>query len=409
MAHLIALIALSLLIAVPVLPTAKGMSPEHLTVENYTANSIVRSAEDSIPVPVVQEVSNNLTISGRTLVDVSNPVPYLESKGKTIDDIILFINGLPLKGVHPTGINIKDGSNETTQLEFYLTYNDASADTWRTLLKNINVFLLPPIQKEIIVSIGIENGEAFPKAYENTRTLIIITPLWFWVAVGASVFLLLLVLGLLLTDAYKDQYKDDKGSEIKRSYSLARVQMAFWFFLVIISSIWLDTILWDYNTIPASALGLIGISSITAVTAKAIDETRSQTRTRVGKGLRRFLKDILTDDGESVSLHRVQILVWTLVLGSYFIVTVLTSLAMPEFNATLLTLMGFTSGTYLGFKFANSEPAAPAPAAPAPAAPAPAAPAPAAPAPAAPAPAPLGRSLFANVRASLLRRFQRDS
>jgi hypothetical protein len=41
---------------------------------------------------------------------------------------------------------------------------------------------------------------------------------------------------------------------------------------------------------------------------------------------------------------------WTIVLGIIFISSVYRNLAMPEFSGTLLTLMGISSGTYLGFK-----------------------------------------------------------
>ncbi len=44
-------------------------------------------------------------------------------------------------------------------------------------------------------------------------------------------------------------------------------------------------------------------------------------------------------------------LAWTVVLGIIFIHTVYTTLAMPEFNATLLALMGVSSSAYVGFKF----------------------------------------------------------
>ncbi len=52
-----------------------------------------------------------------------------------------------------------------------------------------------------------------------------------------------------------------------------------------------------------------------------------------------------------MSFHRFQIIVWTLVLGVVFCSEVLTKLAMPSFDSTLLILMGISSGTYLGFKF----------------------------------------------------------
>ncbi|WP_291980644.1 hypothetical protein [Luteitalea sp.] len=63
-----------------------------------------------------------------------------------------------------------------------------------------------------------------------------------------------------------------------------------------------------------------------------------------------FWKDLLSDEN-GVSFHRFQIMAWTVVLAVIFCVTVYESLAMPDFDAKLLGLMGLSSGTYLGFKF----------------------------------------------------------
>jgi hypothetical protein len=48
-------------------------------------------------------------------------------------------------------------------------------------------------------------------------------------------------------------------------------------------------------------------------------------------------------------------LVWTLVLGILFIYSVWYRLSMPEFSATLLALLGISSGTYLGFKIPENQ------------------------------------------------------
>ena len=69
---------------------------------------------------------------------------------------------------------------------------------------------------------------------------------------------------------------------------------------------------------------------------------------------RGFLNDLVTGN-EGISFHRFQIVVWTVVLGFVFVTEVYQRLAMPEFSATLLTLMGITSGTYLGFKFPEQK------------------------------------------------------
>lgn len=63
-----------------------------------------------------------------------------------------------------------------------------------------------------------------------------------------------------------------------------------------------------------------------------------------------FYSDIVREGG-SVSFHRLQILVWSVLLGFVFVTSVWTDLVMSEFDATLLGLMGLSSGTYIGFKF----------------------------------------------------------
>lgn len=71
----------------------------------------------------------------------------------------------------------------------------------------------------------------------------------------------------------------------------------------------------------------------------------------VSKG---FLRDVFSD-GSGYSFHRFQIFAWTIVLGIIFISSVYNNLTMPEFSATLLGLMGISSGTYIGFKFPETK------------------------------------------------------
>jgi hypothetical protein len=64
-----------------------------------------------------------------------------------------------------------------------------------------------------------------------------------------------------------------------------------------------------------------------------------------------WLKDITTDiNGPTV--HRVQVLCWTMALGFVFLVGVYRDLTMPaDFSGTLLALMGISSAGYVGFKY----------------------------------------------------------
>ena len=67
-----------------------------------------------------------------------------------------------------------------------------------------------------------------------------------------------------------------------------------------------------------------------------------------------FLGDILCD-ANGYSFHRFQIFAWTIVLGIMFVSSVYNNLTMPEFSATLLGLIGISSGTYIGFKFPEQK------------------------------------------------------
>jgi hypothetical protein len=81
--------------------------------------------------------------------------------------------------------------------------------------------------------------------------------------------------------------------------------------------------------------------------AKEIADLSQELAPGQSKG---FWRDIL-DDGNGTSFHRLQVVIWTVVLGAVFIQSVQQVMSMPEFPDTLLYLMGISNGTYIGFKF----------------------------------------------------------
>lgn len=84
---------------------------------------------------------------------------------------------------------------------------------------------------------------------------------------------------------------------------------------------------------------------------QAVEADTSQLTQPVSES---FVRDILTDK-DGMTLHRFQITLWTLVLGALFVWEVWNQLVMPAFGAELLTLMGISSGTYLGFKIPERQ------------------------------------------------------
>lgn len=200
----------------------------------------------------------------------------------------------------------------------------------------------------------------------------------------------------------------------KQPYSLGRWQMAFWFIIVFASFIALFLLVGDYNIVPAQALVLMGISGATALSAVGVDAVKDSPADAVNRGLKalglssyddvlRVSKEIadrekeaakapapprlrqlqaeiqdrnnvltvyedrvrpfvsegwfkdMTTDLNGATFHRLQMFIWTLALGAVFVVEVMQNLKMPEFNTTLLTLMGISSAGYVGFKIPEAN------------------------------------------------------
>ena len=125
-------------------------------------------------------------------------------------------------------------------------------------------------------------------------------------------------------------------------------------------------------TIPASIVGLMGISLRTLGLSAAIDKTKSKenekkadeatdaekkaqllTRAKVCQ-TEGFFRDITTS-ADGASLHRLQFIVWTVALAVVFCANVWRTLSMPDFDSTLLALMGITSGAYVGLKLPEDK------------------------------------------------------
>ena len=96
----------------------------------------------------------------------------------------------------------------------------------------------------------------------------------------------------------------------------------------------------------SQALTLMGISSTTALMAISVDKPAAQAAPAASTG---FLNDILSD-GNGVALHRLQIVVWTAILGVVFFAEIYRSIRLPTFDSNLLILMGISGVTYAGFK-----------------------------------------------------------
>ena len=150
-------------------------------------------------------------------------------------------------------------------------------------------------------------------------------------------------------------------------YSLARTQLVFWSVVVIASYLYLY--LNNGYTVPVLDevnLILLSISMGTTITGKVIDDTQATPVRHQDSPSQGFLIDILSDEN-GISVHRLQNVVWNLIVAVIYIRTVFVTEQLPDqqiISHQLLALMGISAGAYVGIK--ATENIKPSPSQPAP-------------------------------------------
>ncbi|HXH38870.1 MAG TPA: hypothetical protein VNN08_09605 [Thermoanaerobaculia bacterium] len=252
-------------------------------------------------------------------------------------------------------------NDANNQLTFHLERNSDNKDVWTGLLRE--PYKSP--HRSVLVTIGVTGSQ--PLTSDSSFTLVVVK--WAWYAWLWILLLIIVLIAFFWLASKRDILRDGPPVNGNRQpYSLGKSQMAWWFFLIIIGFVMIWLISGDQDTISASLLTLMGISSGTALGSSLIERNAKNPPAPAPDGgaapppppppappvvSRGWLMDILSDSNGSIVLHRLQNVLWTLVLGIMLVVAVVTSLTMPAFNSTLVTLMGISSGTYVGFKFAE--------------------------------------------------------
>jgi hypothetical protein len=248
--------------------------------------------------------------------------------------------GLFLDGEFLRDVPAQIVPDDPKALQFRLVRTDTNRSVWGHVLGE---WLTPHTVK---VNLGLEDKTMI---VPDTRSLTF-EPLRGPKMVGLVLLSVASVLFTLVL-AWRTSLLKDDGSE---TFSLGRAQMAFWFLNVLIAFLMIWGITGAADTLTPSMLVLIGISAGTALGSITIDQNKQAEKAAEGRPLtsektRGFLMDLLRD-GQGISLHRLQIVVWTVVLACLFWGEVYHNLSMPDFDSTLLGLMGVSSATYLGFK-----------------------------------------------------------
>ena len=288
-------------------------------------------------------------------------------------------------------------------------------DVWQKL--RTKVFPWGPVNLTLVATLtGREHD--FPTAVvspDNPQASELINPKPFRlytvdpVTLYAAVIVVLFLLVLFVSVAFRTDLLRDPTRNLREDgnfpFSLSRLQMAFWLFVVVSSFLFLFVATQKVTVLNTTCLWLIGIGSGTALGAAIItppggenapkqiaknkqDQIEAETARATIKdlikkqqrgtelsasekeqlttlmaktpksysgftSLRQMLLDVISDDTEGVAIYRFQMLAWTIALGFVFVFKVVSDRAIPTFDAATLGLLGISSGTYLGFKLRN--------------------------------------------------------
>lgn len=335
-------------IALPILFLALASCGTHGDHDELTfARKRLRPAgcDGGSAVAAVSGVNSNqytVYVGDWVVVSVCNVSDLLKSADAMQKPVTLFAEGLDT-GNEVMGVDAQAGT-----LTFVLGRDEKNRDFWRPFLYNP---LFDP-DVDMHISVGIK-GERPLLRVPNANMIVHVRKMY--VDWTTGIFLLgLLVFTIVLFYAARKTSMLRQGPAVDgvwQPYSLGRSQMAWWFFLVVISYTYIWLCLGDRDTIPTSVLGLMGISSATALAAVFITPSATATP-RKTEG---FWRDLVADDNGNIALDRLQIVVWTIILSGIFLTSVIWELTMPDFSATLLALMGISSGTYIGFQFPQAK------------------------------------------------------
>jgi len=292
----------------------------------------------------------------------------------------LYLNGMPLGDVSPVYLN---ANGKPSRVRFALVRTDNAKLTWSALLGR------PRAQRRIVeVSVGLTGcADGCADITDGFKIpLVVIRP------VLMSGYLALLAGGLWAVIRLARTTPILRNHGPGSPWSLDRLQMAWWTLLVVSAFVFIWMISGDYGSLSNSVLALIGISAGTGLIGAVMDDGK-QAKMQQRKALedekaelqagnaqpaaaaaapagapqrtaeieaqlatlpqlkktKSLWTDILSDEN-GVSIHRLQVVIWTLVLTLIFLVSVYLRLDMPDFDNQLLALMGISNGTYLGFK-----------------------------------------------------------
>ncbi|MCK9421491.1 MAG: hypothetical protein M0Q38_02730 [Bacteroidales bacterium] len=314
--------------------------------QNKTSDTI--QSHSVLLLPVVESIvslrpkrhNNNVVIGDYIIMKIDNHKRFNALRDSlervaTVDSsglVILYINGIPIRDILCINEN-----PETKEFVFFLDRNSKELHRFYPFFTTMfsGVYLK--------LSLGFPNGPSLPniKDYKGTHMK--------YVSVGAlisALMMIVIVLGIVFFLSRKTDLI--RVGDNQSQFSLGLAQLIFWTVIIASSYFYLWIISKTPGSLTDSTLILLGISITTTAGSKLVD-FRRKTPVPVHVPSRGFWVD-MASDSVGYSVHRCQMILWTIILGIIFVQKVIAEQQIPAFDETLLALMGISSAGFVGLK-----------------------------------------------------------
>lgn len=294
-------------------------------------------------------------------IKISNAKQFFLLRPTDFSKLVLYANGIQLRGIISDRFSLLSKQDvqsgkiilpDTLEIPFQLLRDSTTQGAWKDLYNLAEHWYSHKLTFN--ADLGWEG--MFPLSYSSVKrdlkrtevTVVFYQTLVYWIWVVLYVTLIVFFIFLCATS---NLIREGKGAS--GAYSLAQTQLVFWTVLIIGGFIY-SVVLTDLtSSLNPSVLLMLGVSIGTTGLATGINYYKKEKGVNSTKKHQNFFYDILSD-GETLSVHRTQIMLWNVVFGIYLVFYTITNKTMPEFSATMLVLSGVSSTFYLGSKIVEN-------------------------------------------------------
>jgi hypothetical protein len=250
-------------------------------------------------------------------------------KSDSLCPILLYINGMPVNEIQAYSINKTDST-----ISFNLHRGSETLKRFR-----LNIFS-PAIP--VSFSFGLKGANPVATSLTLAKTKLR------FISNTSLATMVIMIIVMLFTFKWLLKTNLIRVTHSNSKYSLGLAQLLFWIVLIAFSFTYIYLLTDGLHPITGSVLTLLSISLTTSGGSRVVDKVIDPERMYKSES-HGFITDVLSDS-EGYSVHRVQMAIWTVILGLVFCYEVIMNLAMPQFDTNLLLLMGISSSGYIGLK-----------------------------------------------------------